>query len=222
MTVGRIPNVEGGIQPTLLTTAGDIMYASSASNPARLGIGTASQILAVNSGATAPEWQTLNAGGMTLISTTTLSGATTTLSSIPQTYNSLYLVIENALPASDGQELRMRFNGDSAANRHCSAYNQAFSNAANTFDTTYQRITVNNDNAVSTAFCTIEIPNYTNTTSWKFAKIIGVNNDETTTTSIRINQATGPYNQTAAISSLAFFFGSGNATSGTIKLYGVK
>jgi hypothetical protein len=161
-------------------------------------------------------------GGMTLISTTTLSGATTTLSSIPQTYNSLYLVIDNALPASDGQELRMRFNGDSGANRHCSAYNQTFSNAAQTFDTTYQRITVNNDNAVSTAFCTIEIPNYTNTTSWKFAKIIGVNNDETTTTSIRINQATGPYNQTAAISSLAFFFGSGNATSGTIKLYGVK
>jgi hypothetical protein len=56
MTVGRIPNVEGGIQPTLLTTAGDIMYASSASNPARLGIGTAGQVLTVNSGATAPEW----------------------------------------------------------------------------------------------------------------------------------------------------------------------
>jgi hypothetical protein len=162
------------------------------------------------------------AGSMTLISTTTLSGATTTLSSIPQTYNSLYLVIDNALPASDSPELRMRFNGDSAANRHCSAYNQTFSNAANAFDTTYQRITVNNDNGVSTAFCTIEIPNYTNTTSWKFAKIIGVNNDETTTTSIRINHATGAYNQTAAISSLAFFFGTGNATSGTIKLYGVK
>jgi hypothetical protein len=58
MTVGRIPNVEGGIQPTLLTTAGDIMYASSASNPARLGIGTAGQVLQVNSGATAPEWAT--------------------------------------------------------------------------------------------------------------------------------------------------------------------
>ena len=58
MTVGRIPNIEGGIQPTLLTTAGDTLYASSASNPARLGIGTAGQVLTVNSGATAPEWAT--------------------------------------------------------------------------------------------------------------------------------------------------------------------
>jgi hypothetical protein len=85
MTVGRIPNVEGGIQPTLLTTTGDIMYASSASNPARLGIGTASQILAVNSGATAPEWVAApSSGSMTLLSTTTLSGTSTTISSINQ------------------------------------------------------------------------------------------------------------------------------------------
>ena len=54
-----------GIQPTLLTTTGDIMYASSASNPARLGIGTANQVLRVNSGATAPEWATPSSAGIT-------------------------------------------------------------------------------------------------------------------------------------------------------------
>jgi hypothetical protein len=215
-------NAGAAINKSLVDAAGDLIYGTADNTVARLAIGTADQVLKVNSGATAPEWGTAPSGGMTLISTTTLSGATTTLSSIPQTYNSLYLVIENALPASDGQELRMRFNGDSGANRHCSAYNNAFSGAANPFDTTYQRITINNDNAVSTAFCTIEIPNYTNTTSWKLARIIGVNNDESTTTSIRMNQTIGAFNQTGAISSLAFFFGSGNATSGTIKLYGVK
>ncbi len=36
--------------------AGDIMYASTTSQLSRLGIGSANQILAVNSGATAPEW----------------------------------------------------------------------------------------------------------------------------------------------------------------------
>jgi hypothetical protein len=41
-----------------LTTTGDIYYASAANTPARLGIGTASQVLQVNSGATAPEWVT--------------------------------------------------------------------------------------------------------------------------------------------------------------------
>ena len=36
--------------------AGDIIYASSTSQLSRLGIGTAGKLLAVNSGASAPEW----------------------------------------------------------------------------------------------------------------------------------------------------------------------
>jgi hypothetical protein len=39
-----------------MTTTGDVIYSSSGSTPARLGIGTAGQVLQVNSGATAPEW----------------------------------------------------------------------------------------------------------------------------------------------------------------------
>lgn len=39
-----------------MTTTGDIIYSSSGSTPARLGIGTAGQVLKVNSGATAVEW----------------------------------------------------------------------------------------------------------------------------------------------------------------------
>lgn len=40
----------------MVTTAGDIVYATGSRVLARLGIGTAGQVLAVNSGATAPEW----------------------------------------------------------------------------------------------------------------------------------------------------------------------
>jgi hypothetical protein len=47
-----------------MTTTGDTIYSSSGSTPARLGIGTAGQVLQVNSGATAPEWAT-PAGGVT-------------------------------------------------------------------------------------------------------------------------------------------------------------
>jgi len=39
-----------------LTTAGDILYASSANTPARLAKGTGLQVVQMNSGATAPEW----------------------------------------------------------------------------------------------------------------------------------------------------------------------
>ena len=46
-----------------MTTTGDTIYSSSGSTPARLGIGTAGQVLTVNSGATAPEWATPAGGG---------------------------------------------------------------------------------------------------------------------------------------------------------------
>ena len=49
-----------------MTTTGDTIYSSSGSTPARLGIGTAGQVLQVNSGATAPEWATPAGGGKVL------------------------------------------------------------------------------------------------------------------------------------------------------------
>ena len=42
----------------VLTTQGDVPYASVANTPARLALGSAGQILQVNSGGMAPEWPT--------------------------------------------------------------------------------------------------------------------------------------------------------------------
>ena len=46
----------------VMTTTGDIAYASANKTPARLALGTANQVLQVNAGATAPEWVTQSAG----------------------------------------------------------------------------------------------------------------------------------------------------------------
>jgi hypothetical protein len=46
------------IPKSTVTTAGDVIYATGSGAVTRLGIGTAGQVLAVNSGATAPEWAT--------------------------------------------------------------------------------------------------------------------------------------------------------------------
>ena len=76
------------------TTLGDLAYRSSTANVnTRLALGTANQILRVNSGATAPEWATVATGGMTLLSTTTLTGANTAITGINQTYNSLVGIV---------------------------------------------------------------------------------------------------------------------------------
>jgi hypothetical protein len=56
---GTLALTSGVINNSLLTTAGDTIY-RNATVPARLGIGTAGQVLTVNSGATAPEWTTVS------------------------------------------------------------------------------------------------------------------------------------------------------------------
>lgn len=159
-------------------------------------------------------------GGMTLISTTTLSGASVTLSSIPQTYNSLYLVIRSFLPANNNAQLLMRFNGDSNANRHRSMLNTGTSYEAQTsFNATSVTLDSFSSNSASTNLTGITIPNYTNTTTWKMADIVSVSSPNT---NFILRNAAGLYNQTSAITSLVFFPDSGNFTSGTILLYGVK
>ena len=54
---GPIPVITNS-STDLITTAGDILYGTAADTVARLGIGTAGQVLTVNSGATAPQWAT--------------------------------------------------------------------------------------------------------------------------------------------------------------------
>ena len=77
MTVGRIPSVEGGIQPTLLTAKGDLISATAASTVARLPVGSDTQILVADStAATGLKWDTPSSGLTYAAWTPTLSGIT--------------------------------------------------------------------------------------------------------------------------------------------------
>jgi hypothetical protein len=49
MTVGRIPSVEGGIQPTLLDAKGDLISATANDTPARLAVGSNTAVLTADS-----------------------------------------------------------------------------------------------------------------------------------------------------------------------------
>ena len=57
----------GNVVGYVVTTAGDIIIATASRTLARLGIGTAGQVLAVNSGATAPEWVNPSASGVRIL-----------------------------------------------------------------------------------------------------------------------------------------------------------
>jgi len=109
MTAGRIPSIEGGIQPTLLSTTGDIMYASSASNPARLAIGSSAQVLTVSGGI--PSWATpaASASGLTLINTTSFSAsaAINVDNVFSATYNA-YKIVLSGISSSGAGNLGLR------------------------------------------------------------------------------------------------------------------
>jgi hypothetical protein len=99
MTVGRIPSVEGGIQPTLLTTKGDIIVATGNATLVRQGVGANGTVLTANSAqADGVEWVAPASGALTLIKTATFSSAssssTTFDSVISATYDN-YLVLFN-------------------------------------------------------------------------------------------------------------------------------
>ena len=159
-----------------------------------------------------------NPAGMTLLSTTTLSGATTTISSIPSTYKSLFLITRDFLPSSDDQGLRIRFNSDSNARYGYSAS----INFTTTFGETALNIAPGNDNSVANGLAATWIYDYANTATWKIYESIAIGVNASTTTSGNIMQLLGAYNQTSAVSSISFVVETGTITSGTVLLYGVN
>ncbi len=52
MTIGRIPSVEGGIQPTIFDAKGDLLTATANDTPARLAVGNNDTVLIAASGET--------------------------------------------------------------------------------------------------------------------------------------------------------------------------
>ena len=73
--------LDAKIAKTLTTTTGDIIYASSANTPARLGIGSSAQVLTVASGV--PAWTTPAGGGGKILQV--VQGTTNTSTSIIST-----------------------------------------------------------------------------------------------------------------------------------------
>jgi hypothetical protein len=116
MTVGRIPSVEGGIQPTLLTTKGDIIVATGNATLVRQGVGTNGQVLTADSTqADGVIWATPSATNITLtqIANGTLSGANLTISGLTQ--DTIILQINNPTWSSTNANVYCRLNGDTTA-----------------------------------------------------------------------------------------------------------
>jgi len=101
-----------------MTTTGDIIYSSSGSTPARLGIGTTGQVLNVSGGI--PAWTTAASGSaLTLISRTTFSGvASQTFDGVFTSTYENYIVYFNSMSAAtsaDDPQLALRYEATDVA-----------------------------------------------------------------------------------------------------------
>jgi hypothetical protein len=202
------------------TTLGDLAYSSATANTnTRLGVGSTGQVLTVTGGV--PTWATPSAGGsMTLLSTTSLTGASTTVSSIDQTYTDLKVIVYGWNGDTNNVRNFLRLNGISTTTYRC-VLSSSIQTANYNFSPTSAVLTNNLSNAVGTSTYVFSIPNYTNTSITKVVSYWGVNYD-INTPSLESFNGVASTEITSAISSLVFSRGTGNLTAGTVLVYGVK
>ena len=225
MTTGRLPSVEGGIQPTIVDAKGDIIAATAADTPARLAVGANDTVLTADSTqATGIKWAAVAAGGgMTLISTTTLTGASTVLSSIPQTYKHLLLILKDFRGSVNGEDSFLKLNNTAVTLQVVGA-----KRTGGTTSVFHRENEIQISNSQGSGFTAYETSAaiwfylYTSTTGGKAISSCSAFLDFSGNT-CAISLAGGhTANDTTAITSLGFNYGSGNIASGTALLYGVN
>ena len=161
-------------------------------------------------------WSTSSAGGMTLLATHTLSGATSTISGISGSYKQLVAYIELPQNATADGNFRIAANGDTNL-----AYLVGVKIATTVYDVNAGYISTNStSNRSTTNFsATLVIDNYATTATLKPVQYYGW---YAPTSGSGQFMSSGVTAQSAAITSLVFSNSGGNLSSGTVYLYGVN
>lgn len=207
------------IQNAIVDAKGDLISATAADTPARLAVGTNGQVLTADSTtATGLKWAASGAG-ITLLSTTNLTGSTTTVSSISGSYTNLFVYLKDFY-AGDAAQIYLNFNGDTTNSNYQWSAMRGYATGADFQSGANARcIATTLKNTSNENFMVFQIPNYTNTTTHKTYLSYGkVMNSVSTVVNQVLNST---YFSTSAISSLSFVTDVGTWQAGTIEIYGV-
>jgi len=212
------------IPKTLTTTTGDVIYASGANTPARLGIGSTGNVLTVSGGV--PTWAApASGGGMTLIASGSLGTSNSVdINSISQSYKDLKIYIKGAQASADFY-YGIRLNADTGANY---SFNLFTNNSTTAFISTYQGqdYTYSSAHELNGAqyFTVYDIYDYTNSTtrkSYRFQQDGLIYDSSFKTESFGFGQ--WHPSTPAAVTSLTIRCNTSvNFSAGTYEVYGVK
>jgi len=214
------------IQNTQLTAKGALISAFSSATPATLTVGTNGQVLTADSTqATGLAWATPAGGGMTVIASGSLSTGTVTISSIPDTYKDLQLVLRDWYPSADAQ-LTARLNNASVSNSYSHTGSYFTGSTTTNFGGLYSLSVLTWQQADAANYrnaCVVDIPDYTNTTANKFMNIVSGYADATGSNYF-VDRATTMWNEStpAAVNRIDLILTAGTFSGGTYILYGVK
>lgn len=212
------------IPKSIIDAAGDLIYGTANDTPARLALGTAGQVLTVNSGATAPEWATasggkdnwvlLNAGG------TALTGAATITVSGITNKNKIFILVDSA-KAGATAGIGVRINGDTGNNYavYGAKWISGTTNLYRTNTAAFGRIILgqqdNSTGAVGVSgYCRIT---GADSSGVKMYEAVGGSNSSSGSAEIEVNG--GFWNSSASVTSVSIFSNNANFTAGTVFVY---
>jgi hypothetical protein len=204
------------------TTLGDIEYRSSTANTnTRLAIGSTGNVLTVSGGV--PTWAApASGGGMTLLSTTTLSGATTTISAISGSYTDLQVVIYGAYVSANNQTFLVSLNADADEHDNSYIFNSDGSLSAGA-DYNVGNVgfySIDDTSGAQALSGVLTIYNYASADPKNYVCSAWMRNDSASNN--RANSSWGRY-RGAAVSSILFdISGATTFSGGTVLVYGVK
>jgi hypothetical protein len=211
------------INPTIVDAKGDLIAATAADAVSRLAVGANATVLTADSTtATGLKWAVPSSGGWTLDSTTTLSGASTSIN-LPSGYRQIsiwvsnYQVTANAYPTC-------RLNADTSQIYRDAGIGVNGSTGFNFASTNDNQIYIGNGGTIlsgnnSNNFY-LTLQNIDSTTA--FTPFVVTDASVDSSSNRRVASFGGLYGSTNAVTSFVLGAGASTWSGGTVLVYGVK
>lgn len=207
------------IQNSIVDAKGDLLTATADNTPARLAVGTNAQVLTADStAATGLKWATASGGALTLLSTTSLTLASTTISVVGG-YKDLQVFISGVTNATGSGYFRIAPNGTTNAASSIENYAELTTAYAGATNGGYIALTSFALRTDANNAAVLYISNYASAATYKpynyRGGFLGTGNYQSFTQS-------GIFKDITAITSLVISNSGGNLSTGTVLVYGVN